>query len=76
MVGGGLDGDGQHVGRPVESRDEGVGERSILVHRGEVAEFSTMVPHAICAHEGPVEILTILNHDCGRAHLHGRDATG
>ncbi|MFQ4148792.1 helix-turn-helix transcriptional regulator [Arthrobacter sp. LAPM80] len=48
-----------------------LGERSILVHPGEVAEFSTMVPHAICAHEGPVEILTIFNHDGERAHLHG-----
>lgn len=50
-----------------------LGERTILVHPGEVAEFSTMVPHAICAHEGPVEILSILNHDGGRAHLHGGD---
>lgn len=48
-----------------------LGERTILVHPGEVAEFSTMVPHAICAHEGPVEILSILNHDGGVAHLHG-----
>lgn len=47
-----------------------LGERTILVHPGEVAEFSTMVPHAICAHEGPVEILSILNHDGGVAHLH------
>lgn len=47
-----------------------LGERTILVHPGEVAEFSTMTPHAICAHEGPVEILSILNHDGGRAHLH------
>ncbi|WP_154605342.1 helix-turn-helix transcriptional regulator [Arthrobacter sp. AQ5-05] len=50
-----------------------LGERTILVHPGEVAEFSTMVPHSIGAHEGPVEILTILNHDGGRAHLHGAD---
>lgn len=47
-----------------------LGERTILVHPGEVAEFSTMVPHAICAHEGPVEILSIFNHDGGLAHLH------
>ena len=47
-----------------------LGERTILVHPGEVAEFSTMVPHAICAHEGPVEILSIFNHDGERAHLH------
>ena len=48
-----------------------LGERTILVHPGEVAEFSTMVPHAICAHERPVEILSIFNHDGGLAHLHG-----
>ena len=48
-----------------------LGERTILVHPGEVAEFSTMVPHAIRAHAGPVEILSIFNHDGGRAHLHG-----
>ncbi len=54
-----------------------LGERTILVHPGEVAEFSTMVPHAICAHEAPAEILSILNHDGGRAHLHGeRSAEG
>lgn len=47
-----------------------LGERTILVHPGEVAEFSTMVPHAIRAHEGPVEILSIFNHDGGLAHLH------
>jgi hypothetical protein len=29
-----------------------------------------MVPHAIGAHDGPVEILTILDHDGERAHLH------
>jgi hypothetical protein len=29
-----------------------------------------MVPHAVDAHEGPVEILTIFDHDGERAHLH------
>jgi transcriptional regulator with XRE-family HTH domain len=47
-----------------------LGERSILVAAGAAAEFSTMVPHAIGAHDGPVEILTILDHDGERAHLH------
>lgn len=50
-----------------------LGERTVLVHAGEVAEFSTMVPHAIGAHGGPVEILTIFNHDGGLAHLHAPD---
>lgn len=48
-----------------------LGERTLLVHAGEVAEFSTMVPHSIGAQGGPVEILSILNHDGGLAHLHG-----
>lgn len=46
-----------------------LGERTILVQEGEAAEFSTMVPHAIGAHGGPVEILTILDNDGERAHL-------
>ncbi len=52
-----------------------LGERTILVHPGEVAEFSTMVPHSICAHQGPAEILSILNHDGEQAHLHGAAAS-
>lgn len=49
-----------------------LGERKILVHEGQAAEFSTMTPHAIQAHEGPVEVLTIFDHDGERAHLPGR----
>lgn len=30
-----------------------LGERTILVHYGQAAEFSTMTPHATEAHEGP-----------------------
>lgn len=52
-----------------------LGERTILVHPGEVAEFSTMVPHAICAHQGLAEILSILNHAGEQAHLHGAAAS-
>lgn len=47
-----------------------LGERIILVEAGHAAEFSTMVPHAIGAHDGPVEILIILDHDGERVHLH------
>ncbi|MFF0814208.1 helix-turn-helix domain-containing protein [Rhodococcus sp. NPDC003318] len=50
-----------------------LGERTILVEAGQAAEFSTMVPHAISAHGGPVEILTIFDHDGKRAHLHPTD---
>jgi transcriptional regulator with XRE-family HTH domain len=46
-----------------------LGERTILVEAGQAAEFSTMIPHAIRAHGGPVEILTILDRDGERAHL-------
>jgi transcriptional regulator with XRE-family HTH domain len=47
-----------------------LGERTILVEPGHAAEFSTMVPHAIGAQDGPVEILIILDHDGERVHLH------
>ncbi|GAA4069763.1 helix-turn-helix transcriptional regulator [Actinomadura miaoliensis] len=47
-----------------------LGERTILVKPGDAAEFSTMTPHAIDAHEGPVEILTIFDHNGERTHLH------
>ncbi|OOL32398.1 XRE family transcriptional regulator [Rhodococcus rhodochrous] len=50
-----------------------LGERTVLVRAGEAAAFSTMVPHVIGAHDGPVEILTIFDHDGERAHLHGTD---
>ena len=46
-----------------------LGERTILVEAGDAAQFSTMVPHSIGAHEGPVELLTIFDHDGERAHL-------
>ncbi|MGW6708374.1 helix-turn-helix domain-containing protein [Streptomyces sp. NPDC054956] len=46
-----------------------LGERNILVKAGEAAEFSTMVPHAFGAYDGPAEILCILDHDGQRTHL-------
>jgi quercetin dioxygenase-like cupin family protein len=53
-----------------------LGERTILVHPGQAAEFSTMVPHAIDAQDGPpVEILTMFDHDGERAHLHAAHDT-
>ena len=48
-----------------------LGERTILVREGQAAEFSTMTPHLVEAHEGPVELLTIFDHDGERAHLPG-----
>ncbi|MEU4221469.1 helix-turn-helix transcriptional regulator [Actinoplanes sp. NPDC026623] len=47
-----------------------LGERTILVGTGEAAEFSTMVPHSFGAHDGPAEMLCILDHDGRRTHLH------
>jgi DNA-binding Xre family transcriptional regulator/quercetin dioxygenase-like cupin family protein len=47
-----------------------LGERTILVETGQAAEFSTMIPHAFGAHDGPAEILCILDHDGQRTHLH------
>lgn len=47
-----------------------LGERTVLVEAGHAAEFSTMIPHALGAHDGPVEMLTAYDHDGKRAHLH------
>ena len=52
-----------------------LGERTIVVQTGEAAEFSTMIPHAFGAQDGPAEILCILDHDGGRTHL-GRLVNG
>ena len=47
-----------------------LGERRFLVETGNAAEFSTMTPHWIAGHEGPVDILTIFDREGERAHLH------
>lgn len=47
-----------------------LGDRQITVETGDAAEFSTMTPHSIAALNGPVEILTIFDHDGERAHAH------
>jgi transcriptional regulator with XRE-family HTH domain len=44
-------------------------ERTIRVGAGEAAEFSTMIPHAVSAHERVAEILSIFDRDGERAHL-------
>jgi transcriptional regulator with XRE-family HTH domain len=46
-----------------------LGERAILVETGQAAEFSTMIPHAFGAHDGPAEVLCIFDHDGQRTHL-------
>lgn len=52
-----------------------IGDRIVLVETGQAAQFSTMSPHAITAHDGPVEILFILDRDGQRAHLNAVDLT-
>ncbi|MCK2201149.1 helix-turn-helix domain-containing protein [Corynebacterium callunae] len=47
-----------------------LGSRTIMVTPGQAVEFSTMTPHLLEAHQGPVEILTIFDHDGEQAHLH------
>ena len=51
-----------------------LGERTVLVRAGEAAEFSTTLPHAIRAHGGPVELISVFDHDGERTHL--RDTGG
>lgn len=51
-----------------------LGDRTILVHEGQAAEFSTMTPHAVQAHLAAAEILTILDREGNQAHLPGRNA--
>lgn len=46
-----------------------LGDRIVYVREGQAAEFSTMVPHAITAEGGPVELLAIYTHEGQRAHL-------
>ena len=47
-----------------------LGERAIVVEAGQAADFSTMLPHAVGAKDGPAEILCIFDHDGQRTHLH------
>jgi quercetin dioxygenase-like cupin family protein len=45
-----------------------LGERTILVEAGQAAEFSTMIPYAFGAHDGPVEVLCIFDPAGEQAH--------
>ncbi|WP_405218265.1 helix-turn-helix domain-containing protein [Agrococcus sp. Ld7] len=51
-----------------------LGERTVVVDEGQAAEFSTMTPHAVRAHGGPAEILTILDREGNQAHFPRRSA--
>jgi transcriptional regulator with XRE-family HTH domain len=52
-----------------------LGDRVILVEAGQAAQFSAMSPHAVTAHEGPAEVIFILDKDGRRAHLDAVDLT-
>ncbi|WP_028066659.1 helix-turn-helix domain-containing protein [Solirubrobacter soli] len=43
--------------------------REVLVPAGRAASFNTMTPHSLGGHDGPAEILSILDHHGERAHL-------
>lgn len=45
-------------------------DRSHYVEAGDAASFSTMVPHAMGAVDGPAEVFLSLDRDGDRAHLH------
>lgn len=47
-----------------------LGDRDVLVAAGQAAGFDTMTPHAMRGHDGPAEILSILDHHGEHAHLH------
>lgn len=47
-----------------------LGDRVILVHEGEAAEFDCMVPHLFEAEGGPTDIISIFDRGGQRAHLH------
>lgn len=45
-------------------------ERSIVVERGEAAEFSTMTPHSFEAIGRPAEVIMVFDQEGHRAHMH------
>lgn len=48
-----------------------VGDRDLVMHAGEAAEFETKTPHWFGAtHDGPVEFLSLIGRQGQRAHVH------
>lgn len=43
-------------------------DRSLVVEAGDAASFSTMVPHAMGALDGPAEVIVVMDRDGDRAH--------
>jgi transcriptional regulator with XRE-family HTH domain len=48
-----------------------LGDDELLVPAGSTADFTTTVPHWLGAHEGPVELLCIFDHQAEQTHLSG-----
>lgn len=54
-----------------------LGERTLMLGRGEAAEFDTTVPHRLRAQGArPAEVISIFNAVGERLHLHGEGSTG
>jgi transcriptional regulator with XRE-family HTH domain len=53
-----------------------LGEREVIVERGEAAEFTTMTPHSIAAIDSPAELIMVFDRDGHRAHVHNESAGG
>jgi len=52
-----------------------LGERDLILTRGEAAEFDTRTPHAMAAAGGrPAEVISIFNQSGARIHTHALDA--
>jgi transcriptional regulator with XRE-family HTH domain len=49
-----------------------LGDRELIVERGEAAEFTTMTPHAFAAIDKPAELIMIFDRDGQRAHVHNQ----
>ena len=49
-----------------------LGDREILVHAGQAADFATMTPHSVRAHLRPAELISIFDRDGEHAHRTGR----
>ena len=47
-----------------------LGDREVLVHAGEAAEFATMTPHAMAAAEEPAEVIVLFDRHGQEAHVH------
>ena len=65
---------GDHAHPCCRNLSPSAGEPTILVEPV-TRQSSTIVPHAIGAHDGPGEILIILDHDGERTHLHPSNQT-